>query len=201
MCNEYFTCVRNIRETLNLNRNGGACCLNTITMFVSHCTNLTEGRASGNCIAYMKGTLLYKNGCNRATALIELCFDYKTSSLTLRISLKFHNFCSQKDHIQKVINTFMGLSGYRCEYSASTPIFRDQIILRKFLLNTVDVGIGLIDLIYSNDNLNTCSLSMVDRFNRLRHYTIICSNNKDCDIGGLSTTHTHCSEGFMSGSI
>ena len=33
---------------------------------------------------------------------------------------------------------------------------------------------------------------MVQRFNRLGHNSVVGSDNKNCDVGNLSTTGTHC---------
>ena len=35
---------------------------------------------------------------------------------------------------------------------------------------------------------------MVQRFNRLRHNSVVGSDNKNCDVGNLRTTGTHCGE-------
>ena len=40
----------------------------------------------------------------------------------------------------------------------------------------------VIDFVDGYNNLNFCRLGMVDRLDRLRHNTIICSNDQDCDI-------------------
>ena len=42
---------------------------------------------------------------------------------------------------------------------------------------------------------------MVNSFNCLWHYTIICSYNKNSNICSLSTTHSHSCKCFMTRSI
>ena len=38
---------------------------------------------------------------------------------------------------------------------------------------------------------------MVDSFDRLRHYTVVCSYNEDSDIGELCTSCSHRGERFV----
>ena len=76
------------------------------------------------------------------------------------------------------------LMGYEEEYNQS---FEDN----KIHINFVD----------SNDDLNACCFCMADRLYCLRHYTIICCYDQNCDICGVCTTHTHSCESFMSGCI
>ena len=90
------------------------------------------------------------------------------------------------------------MSRYRYTDGASAPVFRNQFIFRKFLFYTVDIGTWLVDLVDCNYDLDPCCLCMVDRFYSLRHDTVICCNNQDCNIGRICTTHTHCGKCFMS---
>ena len=81
--------------------------------------------------------------------------------------------------------------------SRTTPVFCDKFIFCKFLLNLLDISVRLINLINSNDNLNTCCLGMVNSFNCLRHDTVICRNNQNGNICCLCTTHSHGCKRFM----
>ena len=86
---------------------------------------------------------------------------------------------------------------YRNKYRISTPVLCKQFILCKFLFYLFYICTRLIDLVYCNDNADACSFCMADSLYCLRHDTVICCYNKDCDICCLRTTHSHCSECFM----
>ena len=90
------------------------------------------------------------------------------------------------------------MCGYRYEDGASAPVFRDQFILGKFLFYSLYVCTWFIDLVDRNDDLNACCFGMADRLYCLRHDTIICCYDENCDICGVCTTHTHSGECFMS---
>ena len=87
---------------------------------------------------------------------------------------------------------------YRNEDGAAAPVLRNQFVLDKLLFYLLDIGTRLIDLVDRYDDLNTCCLRMVDRLDGLRHNTVICCNNEDCNISGFCTTHTHCGKCLMS---
>ena len=87
---------------------------------------------------------------------------------------------------------------YRYEDRASAPVFRNQFILGKFLFYSFYICTWFIDLVDCNNDLNACCFCMADCLNSLWHNTIVCSNNKYCDICGVCTTHTHSSECLMS---
>ena len=87
---------------------------------------------------------------------------------------------------------------YRYKNSTSTPVFRNQFIFGKFLFYSFHICTWFIDLVDCNNDLNTRCFRMADCLNSLWHNTIICCNNKYCDICGVCTTHTHCSKCFMS---
>ena len=54
-----------------------------------------------------------------------------------------------------------------------------------------------INLVDRKDNRHTGCRSMVDRFDGLRHHTVVCCYNDDGDIGHLRTTGTHGCKGFV----
>ena len=87
---------------------------------------------------------------------------------------------------------------YRYKDRTSTPVFRNQFIFCQLLFYTFDVCTWFIDLIDCNNDLNSRCFGMVDCFHCLRHHTVICCNYKDCNIGRICTSHTHCSKCLMS---
>ena len=93
------------------------------------------------------------------------------------------------------------MCGYRNKDRTSAPVFRNQFILRQLLFYTLNICAGFIYFINSYNNLNTCSLCVIDSLYGLRHYAVIGCNYEDCDIGRIGAAHTHCRERLMSRSI
>ena len=59
-----------------------------------------------NRLTYFQGTLLYQYGCYRTASLIQLCLDDKTSCAYGLGLPSAPDLCCQKDHFQKLVNTF-----------------------------------------------------------------------------------------------
>ena len=149
----------------------------------------------------MKSSLLYKNCSNRALSFVKLCFNNQTSGCTVWICFQFTYLCCKQDHFKKSINSLSCMGRNRYKNCTSTPVFRNQLVFRKFLFYTFNIGTWFINLVNSNNDLNACCFCMADSLYCLRHYTIVRCNNQNCNICRISTTHTHCSKCFMSRSI
>ena len=145
----------------------------------------------------MQRTLLHQNCGNRTLALVELRLNHQTSRVAVRICLQFLHICREKNHIEKVIDTFVGLCGNRADNRAAAPVLRDQLILHELLFDAVDVGIRLINLVDGDDDFDICRLRVVNCLNGLRHHAIVRCDHKNRDIRRFGTAHTHCRERFV----
>ena len=201
MGKEYFSRARYIRQAENLNGRGGICLLHPSSLVVNHGSYLAVTCACGNKVSDMQCTLLNQNGRNGSASLIQLRLDDKSSRTALRVCLELKNIRCQQDCLQKVLNAFAGLRGHRYKLRASAPVCGDQFIFRQLLLYALNVCRGLINLVHSDNDLDACSLCMVDCLDRLRHHAVIRSDNKDRNIRRVRTTHTHCRERLVSGRI
>ena len=149
----------------------------------------------------MQGTLLDQDVGDGAAALIQLGFEDEASGQTFGIGLKFQDIRCQQNGLQQVFNAFAGLGGYRNEFCRSAPVCGDQLVVGHFLFDLFNIGVGLIDLVDSNDDLNAGCLCMVDGLNGLRHDAVVRRYDKDRDIGGCRAAQTHGRERLMSGRI
>ncbi len=48
---------------------------------------------------------------------------------------------------------------------------------RKLLLNALRIGIRLINLINRYDNRNACGACVLNRFDSLRHHSVVCCDD------------------------
>jgi len=182
---EDLTCIRDVIKAEDLSRYRRAGLADPIALIIEHCTNLAVACAGRNIVTDLESTLLHKDSGNRTTSLIELCFDDKTSCVTVRIGLQFKDISYQKDHVQEVTDTLAGLCGNRAHRRGAAPFFRDQAVLGQFLLDHVSIGSRLIHLVDGNDDFDACGLCMIDCFDRLRLDAVIRCDNEDRDIRGL----------------
>ena len=142
-----------------------------------------------------------KKGGNRATSFIKLSLNNNTLCLPVRICLKFCHFGNEKNGFKKLINTHFGFSRNRNANNVAAPFLRNKLVLCKLLHNLVGICSLFIHFINSNNNFYACCLSVIDSFNSLRHNTVICRNNQNCDIGCHSAPCTHSGECGVTRSI
>ena len=149
----------------------------------------------------MQGSLLNQNRGDGSLALVKLCLNHQASCVAVRVCLEFLHVCREKNHVEKVIDTFVRLRGNRADNRIAAPVFRNQLILHELLLDALNVCIRLIHLVDSHNNLYIGSLCMADCLNRLRHDAVIRSDNQNRNVRCLGTAHTHCREGLVAGCV
>ena len=145
----------------------------------------------------MKCTILYKQCCNRSSALIKFSFNNRTCSDCIWCSFQFLDICNCKNCFQKVINTITLFRTCRNKNCISTPFFRHYSKITHFTHDVIRIRIWLIHLVDRNNDRNICCLCMVNCFTCLWHHTIICSNNDNSDICNRCTTCSHRCKCFV----
>ena len=174
---------------------------NLFATIIDHCTNLTIGGAGNNGITDMQSTALYQYGSNRAAALIQLCLDDGAVSRQVRVSLQLLHFSNQQNHFQQVADTGFLMCGNRNHNGVAAPILRNKLMLSQLLFNVIRICARTVDFIDSYNDRYLGSLSMVDSLDGLRHYTVICCYNQNCNVGYLCAAGTHSSESLMARGI
>ena len=175
--------------------------LNLFATVIDHCTNLTIGGAGNNGITDMQSTALYQYGSNRAAAFIQLCFDDGAVSRQIRVSLQLLHFSNQQNHFQQVADAGLLMCGNRYHDGVAAPILRNELMLCQLLFNVIRICARTVDFIDSYNDRYLCSLSMVDSLDGLRHYTVICCYNQNCNVGYLCAAGTHSCESLMARGI
>ena len=175
--------------------------LNFFATVIDHCTNLTIGGAGNNGITDMQSTALYQYGSNRAAAFIQLCLDDGAVSRQIRVSLQLLHFSNQQNHFQQVADAGFLMCGNRYHNGVAAPILRNELMLCQLLFNVIRICARTVDFIDSYNDRYLCSLSMVDSLDGLRHYTVICCYNQNCNVGYLCAAGTHSCESLMARGI
>ena len=192
-----FSCIRHIGKSQDLNRSRWTCFFYTTSLIIHHSTYFTGTCTCCDKISHMQSTFLNQNRSNRSFSFVKLCLDNKTTGSSFWICFQFSYFCSQKNHFQKIFNTFLCLCRNRNKDRTSAPIFRNQFVFGQFLFYSLNICTWFINFINCNNDFNPCCFCMVDRLYCLRHNTIIGCNHKNSNICCIGTTHTHCSKCLM----
>ena len=83
----------------------------------------------------------------------------------------------------------------------AAPVLADQIVLGQLLLDALDVGGGLVDLVDGDDGLHACGLGMADGLDGLGHHAVIGGNHQHGDVGRHRAAQAHGSEGLVAGGV
>ena len=149
----------------------------------------------------MESTRLYKNGCDRTSALVDSCLDNNALCKSVGVCLKLKDICREVYHFEKLVYTLACLCRYGNADYIAAPFFAYKAMLCKLLLYLVGICRRLIHLVYRNYYRKVCSLCVIYRFYRLRHNAVVCGNNEYRYIRSQRTSCTHSGERLVSGSV
>ena len=71
----------------------------------------------------------------------------------------------------------------------------------KLLLDAVDLGVRLVDLVDGDDDRNFGRARVIDGLDGLRHHAVVGRDNQNHDIGDFGAAGTHAGERFVTRSI
>ena len=117
------------------------------------------------------------------------------------LALQVEDVGRQQDHFQQLVDALAGLGRNRNHDGRAAPLFRNQFMGGQFLLDLVDIGAFLVDLVDGDHDLGVGSLGVVDGLDRLRHDAVIGRDDQDGDIGDLGAAGAHGRERFVAGRI
>ena len=76
-------------------------------------------------------------------------------------------------------------------------VHRQQIQIRKLALHAFRLRFGLVDLVDRHDDRHVRRSRVIDRFFRLRHHSVVGSDDQHDDVGYLRPARTHPRERFV----
>ena len=83
------------------------------------------------------------------------------------------------------------------ELLLTTPFLGDNLMLRQFVLDALRIRIFAVDLVNRHDERNLSRLGMLNSLDRLRHDTVVSSNDQHHDIRRLRAARAHGREGSV----
>ena len=154
-----------------------------------------------NHIAALQLSILHQDGGDRPPALIQPCLDDSTGSSPVRRCTEFQDFGLQRDTVEQGVDSLSGFCGQVDKYGVSAPFLRDHFELGEFLPDAIRVRIGLVNLVYGNDEGHRTGLGVLYCFFGLRHDTVIRGHDQDDDIRYPGAARAHCRKRLMAGGI
>ena len=83
----------------------------------------------------------------------------------------------------------------------AAPLFRVQSTIGKLLLDTLGLGVGLIDFVHSHNDGNVSRARVIDGFESLRHDAVVGRHYQDHDVSDLGAPRAHARECFVTGGV
>ncbi len=188
-------------KTCYLDGNRGSCDIDALALVALHGTDTAQSGARDNDIACVQGAVLNEDGCDGAAALVESGLDDGALCKAVGVGGELLSVCYEQDHLEEVFNAVAALCGDRAADGLAAPLLTDETVFGQLLLDAVGVCVRLIHLVDGDDDLNACSLGVVDSLNGLRHDAVVCCDDDDSDIGDLSTAGAHRGERSVSGGV
>ncbi len=198
---QLVTRVRRAIQAEDLDRNGGTCFLDRLTVLIQHGAYTTVVHAGQYDITLTQGTVLYQHGSDGAAALVQTRFNHHTATRSRRLRLELKDFGLQQNRFEQLLDTGTGLSRDGNEHGVAAPLFRNHVTGCQIVLDTVRISFFLIDLVDRNHDRHTGRLGVLDSLFGLRHHAIVGGNHQDHDVGSLGTTGTHGGKGSVTGGV
>ena len=129
---------------------------------------------------------MHDDGGSGATPTFDLRLDHSAARCGRRRCFEFHHFRLQRHHLEQVIDsrTFGGRNRTNDRFAA--PILWRETVFLELFFHPVDICSRKIDLVKRNHDFNVRrGFGVVDRFDRLRHQTVIRRDHEHDDVGHL----------------
>ena len=182
-------------------RLGRSCLLRIAARIVQHRSDAAVELSGNDDIALLQLTVLHQHRRNRTTASIQPRFDYDTLGRCFVNCRQFQQFRLQRYRFQQFVHAFPGDRRDLLELHVTAPSFWHQILRRQLIGHAIRVSAFKIHLVDRNNDRHLRRLCVLNRFNRLRHHSVISSNHKNHDIGHFRTACTHRGKCRVSGRI
>ena len=169
-----------------------------VTLEVEHGPHAAVGVADGDNVTDPECSSLHEERANGPATRVKTRFDDGTRRTRCWVCLWVDiDVCDEKDRLKELVKTRPLFGGNLDKLVAATPFPRDDLVVCEFLPDAIRVGVFAVDLVDGDDERNRRGLCVVDRFDRLRHHTVVGGDNDDGHVGDLRTAGTHGCEGLV----
>ena len=144
---------------------------------VEHGANFAIDIADNEIVTVAQGPVLHQHGRHRPASAVEFGFEHNAGCRALRIRFQFLQIRNQANHFEQKVEVSFLFRRNIDENRLAAPIFRHESAVGELLLDPFWQRAGLIDFIHRNDDRHFCGMGVVDSFDRLRHHSIISSDD------------------------
>ena len=111
------------------------------------------------------------------------------------LALRSRDLGDEQQHVEEVVEADALLGAGLDEDGVAAPLLGHEAVLGELLLDAVDVGVGLVDLVDHDDDRHAGRLGVVDGLDGLRHDAVVGGHHDGGDVGDLGAAGAHGGEG------
>ena len=145
----------------------------------------------------LQRAVLNQHGRHTAPAFVDLGFQHDPGGEPLRIGLEVLQVGDQENHLEQKIEVGLHLGRNRDRDDVAAPVLGQQALVGERLLDPVELGAGLVDLVDRHHDRDVGRLGVVDGFDRLRHDAVVGRDDQHDDVGRLGAAGAHQGEGLV----
>ncbi len=164
---------------------------------VVHGAYATARLAGHDGVADADGAALDQHGDDHAATDVDLGFDDGAAGRRVGVGLEVGDVGDELQHVEEVVEPDVLLGAGFDEHRVAAPLLGHDAELGELLLDLVDVGVGLVDLVDDDDDRHFGRLGVVDGLDRLRHDAVVGRHHDGRDVGDLGAACAHRGEGFV----
>ena len=155
------------------------------------------GLAGHDGVADADGAALDQHGDDHAAADVDLGFDDGAARRHVGVGLEIGDVGDQLQHVEEVVEPDALLGAGLDEHRVAAPLLGHDAELGELLLDLLDVGVGLVDLVDDDDHRHLGRLGVVDGLDGLRHDAVVGGHHDGRDVGDLGAPRAHGGEGLV----
>ena len=165
---------------------------------IPHDFNTTESLSHNEVVPNAQISGVHKNGRHRSQIGVEMRLHHRSHRGPIGVRLQLHHFGHQKHAFQKLLDSLTLFRGNGHHHSLTAPFFRLKPVFGKLRHNFIHIGPGSIHFIDGHHNRHIGFFGMIDRFNGLRHHTVIRRHHQNGHVGCSGSTRSHGRERLVS---
>ena len=144
-----------------------------LTAEIVHGAHPAAGFSGHDGVAHADGAALDQHGDDHAATDVDLGFDDGAAGRRVGVGLEIGDVGDELQHVEEVVEPDALLGAGFDEHRVAAPLFGHDAELGELLLDLLDVGVGLVDLVDDDDHRHGGGLGVVDGLDGLRHDAVV----------------------------
>ena len=113
------------------------------------------------------------------------------------VGLELEHVAQEEDHLEQVADVLLLLGRDLDADRLAAPVLDQEVLLGQLLLDPLDIGLGLVDLVDGHDDRHVGRPGVVDGFFGLGHDAVVGGDDEDHDVRGLRPAGPETREGLV----